>query len=969
MKFCMNCMAQYGDEYSICPICSFKEGTLPSDQRCIEPGQVLADRYIIGMPLSISNWIVKYIGWDALTNRKVVINEYLPTKYAAREIGNIQLTIVKQKPFYKYLNLLLKKAQLLSETHLPDNICSVYESFEKNNTAYVIMEYMEGMLLGDYIKEKKPVQLKTVERMFVPILKSIDKLHENGFIVGSFSPDSFIVTDDNILVLRDYIGNLFYNISETGSERKKSTQDAYFPPEKLKTSETVELSPENDVYSSAMIMYEMLGADLPDWQARTETFEQKHKDTLKKLSSFGTKIDRYKENALINALAVSMSDRTADIETFIKEFVSGKDVALNSKKKNRFPLWAKIAIPVAAVLVICAAVFIPIMLNNDNNISSKTSSTMTEGQTIVPGIVNYTLSEAKEELQKRNLLIEVEAKEINDDKEQDTVLAQNIKKGSIVSENTVVGVTVSKKSGEFTMPNFLGIDFSECRDVLENIGLNYSVSEEYNQNISSGCVFYQSVSPYSTVTSGQRVEIKVSKGIDPAELKSESEQEVVKDLVGQTYDNIIDDRSDNTPPVQVVERVYDNSKPEGTVVQQSVIPGDKVRQDEPVKIVVTTANNKVIIPDVTYLDQERSQKLLMYYGLKSEFSFEENDTVAEGLAVSQDPEGGKDGLMGDTIKVVISKGREMIKVPDVVGKERSESVKLLKTTGLSVSYSFEADSSKPRNEVLAQNIAGGTEVKKGSPIVITLNTSNDVKKVPDILGMTVEKADEAVIKAGFNLLIYSDEEHPYTEGIIYAQGPDGGYFAEKGSDIVVLLQPAESSDSSDEEILLSTGSRTLSVGEEFMLTVDTSKIIEKSEVTYKVSDPSVIEILSFDKDMLALTVLGKSVGNSEITISCGNFEKTCTFEVNDGKKTEPDIELDTYDIISRPGERFTIDVEPYGIENTNGIDYKIADTSIVEVIRINNDTMEMTFVGVKPGKTEIVFSYGDIRKTCNVTIE
>ena len=232
MKFCMKCMAQYEDGFTICPVCGFKEGTLPTDSRCMEPGQVLADRYIVGMPLSIDSWTVKYIGWDALTERKVRINEYFPTRYAAREMGKIPLTVVKQKSFYKYMNILLKKAQLLAETHLPDNICSIHESFEKNNTAYVITELIDGKPLAQHISEEAPMTMNSVEKLFLPVIRSLDKLHENGYVSGGFSPDSFMLTAENSLVFSDYLTNLFFNVTDEGAERKREDSDRYYPPER-----------------------------------------------------------------------------------------------------------------------------------------------------------------------------------------------------------------------------------------------------------------------------------------------------------------------------------------------------------------------------------------------------------------------------------------------------------------------------------------------------------------------------------------------------------------------------------------------------------------------------------------------------------------------------------------------------------------------------------------------------------------
>ena len=879
MKFCMKCMAQYEDGFTICPVCGFKEGTLPTDSRCMEPGQVLADRYIVGMPLSIDSWTVKYIGWDALTERKVRINEYFPTRYAAREMGKIPLTVVKQKSFYKYMNILLKKAQLLAETHLPDNICSIHESFEKNNTAYVITELIDGKPLAQHISEEAPMTMNSVEKLFLPVIRSLDKLHENGYVSGGFSPDSFMLTAENSLVFSDYLTNLFFNVTDEGAERKREDSDRYYPPERMDDSDTIDISPENDVFSCAVIMYEMLGAKLPSQAERREIYEKKHRDILKKPSAYGAKIEKTKENALINAAAVDPAKRTPDMETFLKELQSDSPVMLRSKQGKKFPLWAKIGIPVLSAAVIAGAAFgINALVNGGH---TTTTDVMAEGQTIVPSVVNYSLSEATEELKKNGLLIEIEGKKTDDGKEENLVLSQSTDKGSIVSENTVIGVTVNAHSGEFTMPNFLGIDLRECTQVLDNIGMNYSITKEYHSVICSNCVISQSIAPYSKVMANQKVDIVVSQGAEP-EKNDPDVLTKTDDLTGMPYESVLENPKEDSATVQVTDRVYDDSKPEGTIIEQSPAAGTEQKADEPVKVVVSTANASVVVPDVTFLDDERAKQLLEYYGLKCESEMNENDTAAHGLIVSQEPAGGNAAAVGDTVKISVSKGKETVSVPDTVGSSSNDAMQKMIDSGLSVRFTYETDTGKAEDTVLKQSIEPGSEAKKGSEIILTVNSAKQVSEVPDIIGLEVDEADKIVTEAGFNLLIYAGEENPYTTGTIFAQGPKAGLFAASGEDIVVLLSGSEEerSKNTEPELNISADEITIGLNEEFTLEIDLSNIKDLSAVEYEVGDPAVTDVVHIDKNTLAMTFKGHSEGRTEITILCGNLSRKCTVTVN-----------------------------------------------------------------------------------------
>ena len=900
-------MSQYSDDYNICPMCGFEEGTLPTDSRCMEPGLVLADRYIVGMPLAIDGWLVRYIGYDALTNKKIVINEYHPARYAVREPGQAALKIVKQKQFYRYMSILLKKAGQLSETHVPDNVVNVCECFEKNNTAYVITEYSEGKGLADHIREKAPMRPEAAEKLMLPMLRSLDKLHDNGFISGGFSPASFIVTDENELILSDYLGNMFFNIADNDDSSRMGDNIKYFPPERYDDTDTVDITPENDVFSAAMIMYALLGAKLPEGNDRVNTYKKKHKDILRSPSSL--KNDKTREYALINAAAVEPSQRTPDMETFIKELTGARKAELRSKqKKGGLPLWAKITIPAAAAAAVigaAAAICIPMMLpKEEKEPETPVAETMTAGQTIVPSVLNYELSAAADELRKSGLILEIEGKEVNDEREENIIISQSVEKGSIVEENTVVGVKVNVRSGELTLPNFLGIDNKSCTDTLEAMGLNYAIAYQFNANISPGCVVSQSITPYTKVRAGQRIDIIVSQGPEPKP-EQESSAEVsqgtvpvpsedtpaeVRDYTGGTYESAVKPVSRNNLPVEVTERVYDDSKPEGTVIQQYPAAGESQKKEEPVKLVVTSANKNVLVPDVKMLNKDGAERLLNYCGLKAEFKEAESDDVSEGLIASQSPEAGKNAAPGDTVSLVISKGRKKVKMPDIKGKKLEDAYKAVKDAGLCGKVTYNTDKEKDDGIVLEQNIAAGTEITVGSEVLITVNAGSGTVEVPDIIGMTVEEADKKAEEAGLKLLIYVNDEHPYREGKVSAQGPHAGLRAEKGSDLVVLLiddkAPQTSTEESEKEasggadITITPESAEIAKGESFTLKIAVKGIDDLYKVEYDISDETVINAVHIDKETMDMTFIGLKPGTSEIKISCGSVVRICKVTVN-----------------------------------------------------------------------------------------
>lgn len=333
------------------------------------------------------------------------------------------------------------------------------------------------------------------------------------------------------------------------------------------------------------------------------------------------------------------------METFIKELTGRRQVQNNLTKGKGFPIWAKIAIPAAAVVLIATAVLvIPMFLGKSS------ADLPLDGQTVVPSVLHYNLEKAGEELKKYGLLPEIAGRKIDDSVGENEVLSQNVESGSIVGMNTVVGLTVSAHSNEISMPNLLGMNIGSCGELLDDLGLHYSISREKSASVSENCIISQSITPYTKITASQEIALTVSLGA-PEEDYADYQPRDVGDFTDKSYNDAVTQANADRTPVEVEERVFDDCKPEGTVVGQSPAAGEKQNPGEPVRVIVTTAQLKSTVPDVRYLDKTQAQALLEHYGFETEFSSEQNDDIAEGLVVSQNLPAGEEAESGTVLSV------------------------------------------------------------------------------------------------------------------------------------------------------------------------------------------------------------------------------------------------------------------------------------------------------------------------------
>lgn len=159
-------------------------------------GSVLHEQYRIGRIISCNDVDVTYLAWDMIRETKVVIREYLPKVFSARSSDMVKLTISggSEEQFKQGLERFITEAELLKEYQSESGIVRVFDSFEENNTAYIVMEYLEGKILPKYLEQEetpKPVQALT---MLVDVLKIMETVGKGDIIKSNVAPENILVT-------------------------------------------------------------------------------------------------------------------------------------------------------------------------------------------------------------------------------------------------------------------------------------------------------------------------------------------------------------------------------------------------------------------------------------------------------------------------------------------------------------------------------------------------------------------------------------------------------------------------------------------------------------------------------------------------------------------------------------------------------------------------------------------------------
>lgn len=202
-----------------------------------------------------------------------------------------------------------------------------------------------------------------------------------------------------------------------------------------------------------------------------------------------------------------------------------------------------------------------------------------------------------------------------------------------------------------------------------------------------------------------------------------------------------------------------------------------------------TSPSTVVVPDLKGKTMSEAQKAADDAGLKLVVSKEVNsETVKPGRVISQDPAAGEKLKKGSTVKVVVSRGLDMVSVPSVVGKTPEEASDILKKAGLILGKTDDQFSDTVAdNTIISQSPKAGGKVEKGSSVDIVISRGSETVQVPDVVNNTKGEATSILENAGFKVDTFEDYSDSIAADHVIRQSPEANAKAKKGSTVTITI--------------------------------------------------------------------------------------------------------------------------------------------------------------------------------------
>ena len=564
----------------------------------LEAGKTLNGRYKIQSLIGTGGMAAVYLAKDLILDRLVAIKvlrlDFRQNDDAMRRF----------------------RREALSATQLTHpNIVGVYDVGQSQEMNYIVMEYVEGTDLKDYVRQRGALHPIDAVRIMMQIVSAIAAAHQNRIIHRDIKPQNILIDREGNVKITDF--GIAVALSDTSLTQTNTLLGSvhYLSPEQARGGMA---TIQTDIYALGIVLYELLTGRVPfDGESAVSIALKHFQEPLPPVMNPSVMIPQSLENIVLKATAKDPMNRYRscyemfqDLKTCLdstrlyeKKFVpasfSGETKVLSPISTQKIkPIQSSREIPVVEmdeekpvkkkrkwpwVLLLMISV-IGIMAFAFLHSSPK--------EVQVPDVTNLTEAAAKIKLADAKLNVTDVIQVQSDEVESGKVIETNPKAGSTVKEKSKVTLKVSSGKEAITMKDYRNKTYEAARDELKKLGFTVERKDENSDNVDSGKVISQSIAPNQKVEGKDTViTLVVSKGENSIKMAN---------LKGYTREGAIEYASANNLNLTITEE--ENDATVDTVVSQSIREGSEIKKGAPLTIVLSkgkkvhTVTKQIVIP-------------------------------------------------------------------------------------------------------------------------------------------------------------------------------------------------------------------------------------------------------------------------------------------------------------------------------------------------------------------------------------
>jgi len=541
-------------------------------------GKVLAERYEIIEKIAEGGMARVYRGRDLLLKRTVAI-----------KVLKDQMT--GDAAFIRRFEREAQSAAALSHPH----IVNIYDVGEQDGTYFMVMEYVDGINLKQYIREKGRLPVHEAVRISRQIAEALEEAHKAGVVHRDIKPQNILFSRDGKVKVADF------GIAIAGDGATVTVGDEiigtvqYIAPEQARGEIA---GKQSDLYSLGIVFYEMVTGKVPFTGESPVAVAMKHiQEQIVPPGRLSGDLPEQVEQVIMKALEKDAANRYNTAEDFLEDlfyaenreeprvapkrinntdYEDGDDVILrptpsNPSKKQGKRVSPRLVKALAGVVLLLALVAALVgggwhLVNN----------VLVPPEVTVPDVRDLTQNEAAEVLRDANLVPSSQVTYVYDDQiDVGHVVKTDPPEGRVVRQDREISLFISQGPEFIATPDLYGRTENEARVILNDLDLAMSVVRDYNEDVDKGQIYRQVPGESFRISPGEEVVVYVSEGRGPFKLA---------DLVGRSEEGALNYIDANDLNARVRTRFSVGNS--GFVIEQDPEPGTEVLPDQVIELIV-----------------------------------------------------------------------------------------------------------------------------------------------------------------------------------------------------------------------------------------------------------------------------------------------------------------------------------------------------------------------------------------------
>lgn len=504
-----------------------------------------------------------------------------------------------------------KREALATTELLHPNIVNVVDVGE-DDAPYIVMEYVEGYDLKEYIKQHRPIPYKKTINIMSQILKAVEYAHRHNIIHRDLKPQNILIDHDETVKITDF--GIAVALSENSITQTNSLLGSvhYISPEQARGSMATKQS---DIYSLGILLYELLSGEVPfDGESAVSIALKHFQNDMPSLRGKDVSLPQALENVVLRATAKDPVYRYQSVHEMREDLKTALSPQRAEEEK-----------------------FSPA-----DNVDDKTRIIT---PVATPEVTNEVKTPDKKETKQKNK--PNRAQSVRSSKRKRVLLFII---GLLIVSVLSVLIFIFTQPREVEVPDLSGMSMEEATSELESLNLTAGDMIELNdEEVESGNIIRTNPRADSVLRESGEVDLYVSLGKTTVTMESYEEE------------TFLDVRAELTEMGFSVEREndYHNSIPEGFIISQNIEPGeDVIPSESTIVLTVSEGPEGHTLNNLTGYSAEGIERYADDYNLSVTISREPHDTIPEGQVASQSPEPGSVVYNGSRISVVFSTGPE-----------------------------------------------------------------------------------------------------------------------------------------------------------------------------------------------------------------------------------------------------------------------------------------------------------------------